>query len=288
MQRPSVRLLGSRVVLVPVLAALALTGCGGGSQDTVGDLPAPTYPPSPVAAAPRAQPAARDQVPVVTTPVRQAPVTATPAGQPAPVPATPAFDGLKPGDTGPQVAALQRRLSQLGFWVGDTDGTYGDTTSQAVLALQKAAGLGRDGVMGTATRQALASGVALSPRSSSGHWVEIDKTRQLAMFVDNGRVSTILNTSTGSNQPYSYGGRSYTANTPSGQYAVFRQVDHLDTGPLGDLWRPKYFDGGIALHGAAAVPAYPASHGCTRISNAAMNWVWSTGQAPIGTQVWVY
>jgi lipoprotein-anchoring transpeptidase ErfK/SrfK len=69
---------------------------------------------------------------------------------------------------------------------------------------------------------------------------------------------------------------------------MFRQVNALDKGPLGDLWRPKYFNGGIALHGAEAVPAYPASHGCARISNPAINWVWDTGQAPMGTKVWVY
>jgi len=83
---------------------------------------------------------------------------------------------------------------------------YGDTTTQAVMALQKAVGLARDGVMGPKSRQALARGVSLQPHSSDGHWIEIDKSRQLLMLVDGGRVSTILNTSTGSDQPYSYGG----------------------------------------------------------------------------------
>jgi len=98
----------------------------------------------------------------------------------------------------------------------------------------------------------------------------------------------ILNTSTGSGQAYQQGGQTYTALTPAGQFTIFRQVDRLDPGPLADLWRPKYFNGGIAIHGAAVVPGYPASHGCARLSNAAIDWIWSSNQAPIGTRVWVY
>ena len=35
--------------------------------------------------------------------------------------------------------------------------------------------------------------------------------------------------------------------------------------PLGLLYNPVYFNGGIAVHGALSVPDYPASHGCVRI-----------------------
>ena len=35
--------------------------------------------------------------------------------------------------------------------------------------------------------------------------------------------------------------------------------------PLGQLYQPYYFDGGIAVHGYTSVPTRPASHGCTRI-----------------------
>jgi lipoprotein-anchoring transpeptidase ErfK/SrfK len=169
-----------------------------------------------------------------------------------------------------------------------TDGSYGDTTQQAVLAFQKAAGLERDGVAGPQTMKALTAGVTVSPQSTAGHVIEVDKARQLVLIVDNGKIQNIFNTSTGSNQPYQYAGQTYLATTPSGHFSVFRQVDGDDPGPLGDLWRPKYFNGGIALHGAASVPGYPASHGCARLSDAAIDWIWSTNQAPIGTSVWVY
>ena len=288
MQRSSVTGLRARGALAAVLTAVVLGGCGSDPQTQVADLPAPTYPPSPAAEAAGHQAVAKSQsTPGVRTSAA-ARVNGAAAAALVPAPVSPVFDGLKPGDAGPSVLALQQRLSQLGFWVGDADGTYGDTTTQAVLALQKAVGLTRDGVMGPKSREALATGVSLQAHSSSGHWIEIDKGRQLLMLVDGGRVSTILNTSTGSDQPYSYGGHHYTANTPTGQFAVFRQVDRLDPGPLGDLWRPKYFNGGSAVHGAAAVPAYPASHGCARVSDAAMNWIWGTDKAAIGTRVWVY
>ena len=87
--------------------------------------------------------------------------------------------------------------------------------------------------------------------------IEVDKTRQLLLIVNNGKVGEILNTSTGSGLPYQYAGQTYTALTPSGQFTIFRQVDGDDPGPLGDLWRPKYFNGGIAIHGAASIPGYP-------------------------------
>jgi len=69
---------------------------------------------------------------------------------------------------------------------------------------------------------------------------------------------------------------------------VFRQVDGYDRSPLGVLYRPKYFYEGVAVHGYPSVPAYPASHGCVRVTDQAIDWLWSSGAMPIGTAVWVY
>ncbi len=61
------------------------------------------------------------------------------------------------------------------------------------------------------------------------------------------------------------------------------------TSDLGQLWRPKYFTStGIAVHGATSVPAYPASHGCARVSVPAMNYIWDANLMPKGIAVWVY
>ena len=227
--------------------------------------------------------------PTTTAP---SPSTTKPAPKPTPAKPTPKptpkeGDTLKPGDSGAYVKQVQQRLSALGYWNGAADGSYGGLTSQAVMALQKAAGLGRDGIYGPATRRALQSGVRPQSRTG-GTGIEIDKARQLLLVVRGGKVTMILNTSTGSGQSYSSQGSTRIATTPAGSFSTFRSVDHLDKGPLGDLWRPRYFNGGIAVHGAGNVPGYPASHGCARVSNAAMNMIWANSLMPIGGRVTVY
>ncbi|HET9658026.1 MAG TPA: L,D-transpeptidase family protein [Kineosporiaceae bacterium] len=183
--------------------------------------------------------------------------------------------------------ALQQRLSALGYWLGTPDGSYGDLTRQAVLALQKAAGIGRDGVAGPRTREALARGVRPTARTSLGHVIEIDLARQLLLVVDDGRVSRIFNASSGSGAWYTApDGHRAHATTPTGTFSVLWQVDGWDKSPLGQLYRPKYFHPrGIAVHGYSSVPAYPASHGCVRVSLPAMDLFWSGGLMPTGTKV---
>jgi N-acetylmuramoyl-L-alanine amidase len=186
------------------------------------------------------------------------------------------------------VLALQKRLSALGYWLGTPDGTFGNLTEQAVYALQKAAGLQRDGIVGAKTRQALDDGVRPAARNLAGNVIQIDLKRQLLMFTTDGKATWILNTSTGGGYTYTSSGETRQAVTPAGSYSVFRQVEGWDTSPLGQLWRPKYFNGGIALHGYGSVPPYAASHGCVRVSIDAMNWIWDDGMAPIGQRVVVF
>ena len=195
---------------------------------------------------------------------------------------------LSLGSHGSAVLELQRRLSAAGYWLGSANGQYGQLTEQAVVALQKAAGLPRDGRYGPLTAQALDRGVRPAARSTTGHVVEVDLARQLLLLVTNGHVDAVLDTSTGSGAAYTVDGGTYIASTPRGEFRIFRQVDGSDHSPLGVLWRPKYFNGGIALHGYPDVPPYPASHGCVRVSDAAIDWIWDDDLAPVGTRVWVY
>ena len=269
--------------LVPLLAAgmatvFGLAACGSSSSNAADGM-LPSLSPS--------QPAASATVDPTPTITPSAAPTVIEQAKPAPKP-SPTHVGFQSGDKGAQVLALQKRLSSLGFWISAADGSYGQTTEQAVMAFQKAAGLERDGVAGPQTMKAIAAGVSVAPRSTSGHVLEIDKAKQLLLIVNGGKVADIINTSTGSNQPYTSGGVTSIATTPSGTFSIFRQVNADDPGPLGDLWRPKYFNGGIAIHGSPSIPGYPASHGCARMSNAAIDWIWSSSQAPIGTQVIVY
>jgi lipoprotein-anchoring transpeptidase ErfK/SrfK len=185
--------------------------------------------------------------------------------------------------------SLQRRLTDLGYWLGEADGTFGALTQQAVYALQKASGLTRDGVAGPRTRRALDAGTRPEARTRDGHVLEVDLDRQLLLVVDDGDVRHVLNTSTGTFEPYTYAGERYLADTPRGRWTISRQIDGWREGNLGRLYRPKYFHpDGIAVHGYTSVPPYPASHGCVRVSLAAIDWIWRSGLAPVGTTVLVY
>jgi peptidoglycan hydrolase-like protein with peptidoglycan-binding domain len=235
-------------------------------------------------------PAVQSSAPSVPAPLSP---SASPSATPTPTPTKtkpPAPKKLKIGAKGAEVVALQQRLTALGYWNGKADGKFGGTTQQAVFALQKAAGIGRDGTVGPKTQKALDQGVRPKAKSKagSGYLLEINLSKQLLMFVKDGQVVAALNTSTGSNRHYDYQGQTYLADTPTGHFKVGRQIDGIRHGPLGDLFRPKYFNGGIAVHGSPSIPPYPASHGCARVSNAAINWIWSTNKVPLKTRVWVY
>ncbi|WP_306215105.1 L,D-transpeptidase family protein [Actinoplanes sp. RD1] len=261
--------------VVAVAAAVSLaTACGSGDSDQTA-APAPSAPAT-TTAPPESPPAPPAESP-----------SADPTGTPTPTETTP--DKLKRGVKGDRVVALQQRLTELGYWNGGkADGSFGALTQQAVYALQKAAGLTRDGVVGVKTQKALDQGVRPKAKSTEGRVIEISKKKQLLLLVNDGEVEQVLNTSTGSYEQYEQDGVTHTAATPSGKFTVSRQIDGWRDAPLGLLWRPKYFNGGIAVHGAYSIPPYAASHGCARVSVQAMNYLWKNDKIPIDTKVWVY
>ena len=199
---------------------------------------------------------------------------------------------------GEETARVQQRLLEAGFWLVAVDGDYGHTTKQAVMAFQKYYGLKATGKVDDNTALALTQ-VSTWPQARStdqGTIVEVDKDRQVLMIVVNGRVLWVLNTSTGSGQWFLEQnqkdltkwelGRSIT---DSGRFKINRERSNgWWAGDLGEIYRPKYFNGGIAIHGSRSIPNYPASHGCVRVSTAAMDMIWETGILPKGTPVWVY
>ncbi|MBM6405145.1 murein L,D-transpeptidase [Phycicoccus sp. CSK15P-2] len=249
----------------------------------------PTGTPRPSESSPSASPSPSSSPSPSETPSATPTATPTASESPKPSPSpTPKRTSLRYGDSGPKVRELQERLSGLGYWLGDVDGKFGSLTQQAVFALQKSAGLSRDGVVGPKTRKALAAGARPSPKLE-GNGVEVDIDRQIIMVVRGGKAATVINTSTGNGEPYtSSAGRPARAVTPKGSFEVVRQVDGPDDSELGKLWRPKYFYRGWAVHGSPNIPPYPASHGCARVSNAAMNMFWSSGVMKIGTPVLVH
>jgi len=190
---------------------------------------------------------------------------------------------------GNAVRYAQSRLMELGYWMPGADGYFGSGTQQAVWAFQKATGLPRTGSIDADTQRMFRIAGRARPRTTVGNMVEVDKARQILMLVRNGRVAWTVNVSTGNDQPYSHDGENYTAHTPEGRFTVIRHIDGPAVGPLGTLWRPKFLtNSGIAIHGSPSIPAYPASHGCIRVSNSFMNWVWQYNVLPLGTPVWIY
>jgi lipoprotein-anchoring transpeptidase ErfK/SrfK len=193
--------------------------------------------------------------------------------------------------------ASQKKLLQLGFWLHSSDGTFDDTTRQAVMAFQKYYQLRPTGSISTATAFLLERmeipATAIENRKTLA---EVDKTRQLLFLVQDGVTTHVLNTSTGDDREYTEPDSNTpgvmitdTAITPVGTFRINRErPDGWWIGDLGQIYRPKYFIGGVAIHGSLSVPAYPASHGCVRVSVAAMDMIWEQEILPRGTTVVVY
>ncbi len=199
--------------------------------------------------------------------------------------------------SGGETARVQLRLFELGFWLQAADGSYGLTTKQAVMAFQKYMGFDASGSVDQRTADAL-SAMTLRPyaRANAGTLVEVDKAKQLLFFVVDGRTDWILNTSTGNGQEYTEEDKNTPGEvitgvslTPSGLHKVNRErPEGWWEGDLGQIYRPKYFVGGVAVHGSNSIPNYPASHGCVRVSVPAMDWIWDSNLMPMGVPVWVH
>lgn len=258
-------------VAVALAVAVAAAACGG--DDTAGTGPTNGPPPSTTSAPATSDSTTTTAVATTTSSTTTPPAPATTAPPPPAVPGV-----IRQGDVGPQVRDLQQRLSDLGYWNGAADGVFGSGTHHAVVALQKAAGLGRDGIVGPATQGALDRGVRPVPRSRSGRVVEIDLHRQLLLVARDGRVELVFDTSTGA----------AAGSTPVGEWTVTREIDGFRRSSLGLLYRPKYFYEGVAVHGYTSVPPYPASHGCVRVTYPAIDHIWQAGLMPLGTPVLVY
>ncbi len=216
---------------------------------------------------------------------------------PAPVPAVEIPLAAVGTSDGEETARVQARLLELGFWVQATDGDFGLTTTQAVMAFQKYYGIPATGSVDDQTATMMsAAGEHASGRADAGTLVEIDKSRQLLFLVVDGVTTWVFNTSTGSEVPYETPNKLDPTKiergdsvTPVGLYHTERErpVGWWE-GDLGEIYRPKYFVGGIAVHGSNSIPNYPASHGCVRVSVPAMDFIWDSDLIPLGTAVWVH
>jgi peptidoglycan hydrolase-like protein with peptidoglycan-binding domain len=274
--------LARRIVLLCAVVAAVTAAIWSARQDTSLTTTAATVPtttttvPEPTSAA---TPPPTPGTTTAATPHTQ--VSRTPA-PPAPPP-----PGLGVGSRGPEVLALEQRLLALHYDPGAIDGVFDSSTAFAVVAFQKVTGMARssratDDVI--AALQTATDPPSLVPGGGAGR-VEIDVGRQVLFLFQGNALWRILPVSTGSGQRYCVDGSCDRALTPAGSYRVFLRQGGWQTSRLGRLYNPLYFNGGIAIHGALSVPAYPASHGCVRIPM--YEAAWFPSKVPNGTPVYV-
>ena len=189
--------------------------------------------------------------------------------------------------TSQMVGEAQRRLLELGYWIGGADGKWGEASRHGLIAFQKVERRARTGRLTINELQALRTASRPVPRERGFAHVEVDLRRQVLFMVEeDGTVSKILPVSSGNGKPFEIEGEMDVAVTPVGRFKVYRKLPGWRKSPLGLLYYPSYIVGGIAIHGNPSVPAQPASHGCIRIPMFAAEAF--SDLVPIGTQVIVF
>ena len=177
-------------------------------------------------------------------------------------------------------ADVQRCLASLHYLPqGAVSGVDDYRTQQALMAFQAWSGLTRDGVDGRKTRARLEVAAPPKPRSESatGNYAEVFRSLGVLLCVSDGKLVRVVHCSSG--RP--------SLPTPAGHFSIYlKSLDWWSTKYLD--WMPfaSFFSGGDAIHGFPDVPAYPASHGCVRISMPEAPWVYTFMY--YGAQVYVY
>ena len=258
-----------------LLAVVVIAGVALGGGDDGNSTPSPAD----NAALTDSIPLIPDSVPVIETVQTSTPIVKTQITR-----------TLTKGMAGDDVADLQDRLTELGFWPGPVDGYYGDETRKSVWAYEKLVleveSNAPSGQVTPGMWDDMQESFVIQPRrpNATPNHTEIYLPEQvLAVFEDNKPVM-ITHMASGTNEewceevtisPGEYGneegeeplvrgecGKSFT---PGGVFHFYREVEGVRQSALGGMWNPVYLNYGIAVHGALNVPLQPASHGCIRI-----------------------
>ncbi|MBY5162758.1 L,D-transpeptidase family protein [Salsipaludibacter albus] len=185
------------------------------------------------------------------------------------------------------VSDAQKVLRDQGYYLGEVDGEAGDAFTSALVAFQKVNGISRDGSLGPDTSAALRNPKQPSLKGGNSTRIEIDLSAQVIHLVKNGTRVRTMPTSSGNGEQYATSsGGTANAKTPVGDFVIERRIEGIREADLGILYDPLYFYKGWAIHGSNSVPAYEASHGCTRLTRADAKWLGA--QVPNGTQVRIY
>ena len=158
-----------------------------------------------------------------------------------------------PGDSGPLVRLLQRRLAKLRYAV-PRSGSFDAGTGHAVMAFRNVNRMAR---RYHADRRVIAKllagkGAFKPRRTDAGRHVEADLSRQVLALVNGDKVVATYHTSSGAP----------ATPTVIGTFRVYLKTP--GTNAKG-MVHSSYFIRGYAIHGYVDVPAFNASHGCLRV-----------------------
>ena len=182
-----------------------------------------------------------------------------------------------------EVAALQARLDRARLLARRLRrAATASSTRQAVMAFQKAEGLGRDGVAGPTTLAALAGRrPARAPRT---HRAPTSRSTSAASSSSSSRAArpggcSTPRPATARPTPRPAAAPPWPPRPPGASRSTARST--------GSARRRSARCTGRSTSSAASrstasgsIPAEPASHGCARVTNAAMDLLWSSGLAP--------
>jgi peptidoglycan hydrolase-like protein with peptidoglycan-binding domain len=287
-----VRRLALGLLSVALLASAAIAaGYAMRVQPGPGDSSAAEAPyaaPTPApASSPRPRPA--PQVAPVKHPTTRSPAAPTRPQEPGPA-------LLAPGAEGDQVRDLQARLAQLAWFFGEVNGSYGDTTVEAVRGFQEKRGIPVTGAVDRRTLDRLhamstepsrdALGLhnipgALDARCTTGRVICVDKSSSTLRWMIDGEVIRTLDVR--------FGGSSTP--TREGSFTVgYKSRDHVSKLYGSSMPFAMFFSGGQAVHYSsdfASVGYNGASHGCVNVRDYE-GVAWLFDQVVVGDKVVVY
>lgn len=184
-------------------------------------------------------------------------------------------------ETAESVVAQQAKLNELfvpfGFPEMPVDGISGPVTRRSLCAARLALGLPvnrADMEPGSPEMEALLATPALPTppnMASDGRWIFIDLTCQVLITGEGPNLVNVFPTSTGEQdyetrlQERTRAFRFDPALQNDGWHNSTDFPVEVDNPLNGNMYKPLYFDGGQAIHGANNVPTSPQSKGCARL-----------------------
>jgi Putative peptidoglycan binding domain/L,D-transpeptidase catalytic domain len=189
----------------------------------------------------------------------------------------PANKVLTVGAHSAAVRALQKRLSQLHYFVGKIDGSFGQDTIEAVWAFERVQGFvitnaNSDEIGRKMERKLLHPRLpkVLVPRGGRNFRIEVNQATEVLVLYHHNKIELISHVSTGGGYLYPCpppgSGTCGPAITPDGNYREELFLPGWVKVPLGEMFNPAFFIGrAYAIHGDTSVPWFAASHGCVRI-----------------------